>query len=65
MKLAKKVTNFEIDRVEKHKKVREKQLVIEMEHRTMQIIHENKKEKQEKEYQIYLKEIAEERDFKF
>jgi len=31
----------------------------------MQIIHENKKEKQEKEYQTYLKELSEERDFKF
>lgn len=65
MKLAKKVKNFEVDRVEKHKNVREKQLVIEMENRTMQIIHENKKEKQEKEYQTYLKELSEERDFKF
>lgn len=36
-----------------------------MEHRTMQIIHEKKKEKQEKEYQNMMKELAEEKHFKF
>jgi len=45
MKIANTVTAFERDRVDKHKKIREKQLVIEMEHRTMQIIKEKRKER--------------------
>lgn len=65
MKMANTVTAFECDRVDKHKKIREKQLVIEMEHRTMQIINEKRKDKQEKEYHTMLKDIAEEKDFKF
>ena len=63
--MAKTVTNFEIDRVEKHKQLRENQLVMEMEHRTMQIIHEKKKERQEKEYHTMLKDITDEKNFKF
>ncbi len=65
MKIANTVTAFERDRVDKHKKIREKQLVIEMEHRTMQIINEKRKERQEKEYHTMLKDLAEEKDFKF
>jgi hypothetical protein len=65
MRIANTITAFERDRVDKHTKIREKQLVIEMEHRTMQIINEKKKEKQEKEYHTMLKEITEEKDFKF
>jgi len=65
MKLAEAITSFERDRVDKHKKIREKQLVIEMEKRTNEIIHERKKERQEKEYRTMLKDIAEENEFKF
>ena len=65
MKIANTVTAFERDRVDKHKMIREKQLVIEMEHRTMQIINEKRKERQEKEYHTMLKDLAEEKDFKF
>jgi hypothetical protein len=36
-----------------------------MEHRTMQIIHEKRKEKQEKEYHTMLKDLSEEKNFKF
>ena len=63
--MANTVTAFERDRVDKHKKIREKQLVIEMEHRTMQIINEKRKERQEKEDHTMLKDLAEEKDFKF
>jgi len=63
--MAHAVTSFERDRVDKHKKIREKQLVIEQEKRTMEILHERKKERQEKEYHTMLKDIAEEKDFKF
>lgn len=63
--IANKVTAFERDRVDKHVKIREKQLIIEMEHCTLQIINEKKKEKQEKEYHAMLEEIALEKDYKF
>jgi hypothetical protein len=60
--MANTVTALERDRAHKHKKIREKQLVIEMEHRTMQIINEKIKERQEKEYHTMLKDLAEEKD---
>ena len=43
--MANTVTALERDRADKHKNIREKQLVIEMEHRTMQIINEKRKER--------------------
>ncbi len=63
--MANTVTALERDRADKHKNIREKQLVIEMEHRTMQIINEKIKERQEKEYHTMLKDLAEEKDLKF
>jgi predicted RND superfamily exporter protein len=65
MKLAKKICSFEQDRVEKHKMIRENQLVINQENRTMQIINERKKTRQEKDFRSMLKEISEEKEFKF
>ena len=63
--MAHAVTTFERDRVERHRRIREKQLAIEQEKRTMEILNERRKERQEKDYHTMLKDIAEEKDFKF
>ena len=62
---SKKIANWGVDRVQKHKVVREKQIDFEEDRKVLQVLVERRKEKQEKDYHKMLKDISEERDFVF